>query len=160
MIPMANLLKKVATFALIISLAVGFAVSGFAATSPTKGNKPVDKNGVTATGTSNTYNVKKNGTAAVVSFKTKSKTATLSATMKYDGVSYRIYKIKKGAFKKSKKLRTLKIAVKKELKVEKGAFKGSKVKKIKVTKKMSKKNFKKLRKALRKAGFKGKIVRY
>lgn len=114
----------------------------------------------------------------------QSKSVTVSATVKVNGVTYKVTTvnakafakatkatkitlpasiklINKSAFTGAKKVKTIVLKGKKSITVKKGAFKGVNTKKvtIKVNKKMSKKEFKKLKKALKKAGFKGKVVK-
>lgn len=177
---MVNLVKKFATIALAMTLAVGAVVPAAAATSPTTGTKAKAVTKSSVTYNKATYSTNKNGTAALKSEKSGKKSVTVN-TVKYKKVTYKVTAINAKAFAKSKattvtvganvktikknafkssKVKTIKFAGKKVVTVKKNAFKGSKVKTIKVTKKMSKKNFNKFKKALKKAGFKGKIKRY
>jgi hypothetical protein len=189
MIPMVNVLKKFAMFALALTLVFGVATTAFAASSPTKPaqKKPVTKDNVKYAISSKTkkniYKTYKSGVAHLKKFRIPvRKNAILPTKMKYKGVSYKVTCIRTDAFNQNKKLK--KILIKKNYnlikkyafrgskitiikfgqnkvpKIEKKAFKNCKVKKIKVSKKMSKKNYKKLKKLCKRAGFKGKFVRY
>ena len=178
---MVKAMKKVLVCAMAAALTLGSAASASAVQSPTNSVTPVTKSNVKASN-GTTVNVNKNGTAAVKAVKaTKSKSVTVSATVKVNGVTYKvttvnakafakatkvtlpasIKTINKSAFTGAKKVKTIVLKGKKSITVKKGAFKGVNTKKvtIKVNKKMSKKEFKKLQKALKKAGFKGKVVK-
>lgn len=181
---MVKAMKKVLVCAMAAALTLGSAASASAVQSPTTSVTPVTKSNVKASN-GTTVNVNKNGTAAVKAVKaTKSKSVTVSATVKVNGVTYKVTTvnakafakatkvtkitlpasiklINKSAFTGAKKVKTIVLKGKKSITVKKGAFKGVNTKKvtIKVNKKMSKKEFKKLKKALKKAGFKGKVVK-
>ena len=173
---MVKAMKKVLVCAMAAALTLGSAASASAVQSPTTSVTPVTKSNVKASN-GTTVNVNKNGTAAVKAVKaTKSKSVTVSATVKVNGVTYKVTTVNAKAFAKAtkatkitlpasiktiNKVKTIVLKGKKSITVKKGAFKGVNTKKvtIKVNKKMSKKEFKKLKKALKKAGFKGKVVK-
>ena len=180
---MVKAMKKVLVCAMAAALTLGSAASASAVQSPTTSVTPVTKSNVKASN-GTTVNVNKNGTAVKAVKATKSKSVTVSATVKVNGVTYKVTTvnakafakatkatkitlpasiklINKSAFTGAKKVKTIVLKGKKSITVKKGAFKGVNTKKvtIKVNKKMSKKEFKKLKKALKKAGFKGKVVK-
>ncbi len=179
---MVKAMKKVLVCTMAAALAFGTVNVAKAATaSPTTSTEPEDASKVTATNGS-TVSTTSSGTATLNAVKkTTKKSVTVAATVKVDGVSYKVTVVAANAFKNAKKatkitlpntikkinknafkgtkLKTLVLKGKSAITVKKGAFKGLNTKKItiKVNKKISKKNLKKLKKNLKKAGFKGKI---
>jgi hypothetical protein len=116
--------------------------------------------------------------------KTESTSIKVESTVTVNGVEYEVTRIAANAFSQNKqaetvtlpstvktisknafaglsKLKTIKINVKKNIKVEKGAFGSINTKKvtIKVNKNTSSKELKKIQKTLKAAGFKGKVKR-
>jgi hypothetical protein len=116
--------------------------------------------------------------------KTTKTTIKVDSTVTVDGVKYEVVRVAANAFSKNKqvktitlpstiktisknafaglsKLKTIKINVKKNIKVEKGAFGSINTKKVTITvnKKTSSKELKKIQKTLKAAGFKGKVKR-
>ena len=168
---MVKAMKKVLVCAMAAALTLGSAASASAVQSPTTSVTPVTKSNVKASN-GTTVNVNKNGTAAVKAVKaTKSKSVTVSATVKVNGVTYKVTTVNAKAFAKATKATKITLPASIKL-INKSAFTGAKKVKtivlkgintkkvtIKVNKKMSKKEFKKLKKALKKAGFKGKVVK-
>lgn len=171
--------KKIASVVLALSLVFTGAAGASAAGSP------VDANGVTATEGSaagTVVNVSKDGTATVVNVGSPKKSSVSVDTVTVNGVNYKVTTINKGAFKKAKKVKTVKVGASittikkgafngaKKLKtvkiankaavIEKGAFKGLNTKKMTISVKCSKKELKAIQAKYKKAGFKGKVKRY
>ena len=146
--------KKIASVVLALSLVFTGAAGASAAGSP------VDANGVTATEGSaagTVVNVSKDGTATVVNVGSPKKSSVSVDTVTVNGVNYKVTTINKGAFKKAKKVKTVKVGASITT-IKKGAFAGLNTKKITIkAPKMSKKALKNFKKALKKAGFKGKV---
>lgn len=158
---MVKAMKKVLVCAMAAALTLGSAASASAVQSPTTSVTPVTKSNVKASN-GTTVNVNKNGTAAVKAVKaTKSKSVTVSATVKVNGVTYKvttvnakafakatkatkitlpasIKTINKSAFTGAKKVKTIVLKGKKSITVKKGAFKGVNTKKVTI--KVNKKN--------------------
>ena len=160
--------KLMRSFTVLLAVVVMFtftAMTAFAAESgsgQSSSKKPVK---ATFTKTIFQYTSAKDGTATMnkaVKKKNK-KSVIVYGTAKYDGITYKVTKIKKTAFKALKKVKVLKFDKNsKNIKtIQKGAFKPcKKLKTVKISKKMTKKQYKKLVKLIRKAGYKGKIKRY
>ena len=160
--------KLMRSFTVLLAVVVMFtftAMTAFAAESgsgQSSNKKPVK---ATFTRTIFQYTSAKDGTAVMnkaVKKKTK-KSVIVYGYANYNGIKYKVTKIKKTAFKSLKKMTTLKFAkdAKNIKKIEKGAFKNNKkLKVIKISKKMTNKQYKKLVKLIKAAGYKGKIKRY
>ncbi|MCR5797695.1 MAG: leucine-rich repeat domain-containing protein [Eubacterium sp.] len=172
---------KIVALALAATLALSAPMT-FAAESPTSSTEAEDQTNVEASN-GNKVDTSSDGTAAINKVSSSKKAVAVAATVKVDGVSYKVTVINGGAFKKckkatkitlpatvknvkkkaftgAKKLKKVILKGKKVVKFKKGAFKGLNTKKITVkASKLSKKNLKKLKKALKKAGFKGKVTK-
>ena len=177
---MRKFTKRFSALILAATMIASTAVSGYAASSPEKGN---DDKGSTIITTEKTS---KKNEVAVTNAKTSSdslknlfikgkinkkyvKTISSGAVSdkKYDKITFELYKrtrVKKNVLKgKAKKTKTVVITKAKTAKklvakhFNKKAFKGYKGKIIVKKAAMKKKEFKKLKKKLKKGGFKGKI---
>ena len=174
--------KKLSALVLTLALCLGLAVTAFAAGSKTDAPAPV----VNETVGNIVVSTTSNKTATITKTAAK-KTVTLPVSVKIDGVEYpvtsiaknavnaktqtltvrsKVKEIKKGAFSKAKKIKTIKLKMVKGAKaksytIAKGAFKGVSTKnaKIVIGKKMSTKEYNKLVKKFKAAGFKGKFSR-
>lgn len=124
-------------------------------TAPTK--KPAAnkaKVGTKVTKSGKTYKVVAKGKVAFVKSKKNTKSVTIPATVKVNGVTCKVTTISQGLFKNNKKLTSVTIG-KNITKVGKNAFKGcKKLKTIKFAKGISKKMKKSLKKQIIKAGAK------
>lgn len=122
---MVKAMKKVLVCAMAAALTLGSAASASAVQSPTTSVTPVTKSNVKASN-GTTVNVNKNGTAAVKAVKaTKSKSVTVSATVKVNGVTYKVTTVNAKAFAKATK--ATKITLPASIKtINKSAFTGAK----------------------------------
>lgn len=177
--------KRILACTLAAALSLGTAVTSMAADSPVTSLKPVSATKVQTDNRFYTVDTTETGTLTITKAKATGKAKkTVTATLKVNGVKYRVATIGPNAFKSwknvktlilpgsvslikakafsgCKSLKTIVLKNKKATRVKKNAFKGLNTRKItiNVKVKMTAKNYKKLQANLRKAGFKGKITK-
>lgn len=181
---MRGILKKALALILAAVLTFGTAATVMAAApSPTQGKVPADQAKADTDDSMFVVKTTKKGTATVIGVKkTNKKTRKVPASVKVNGINYKVtaigtkslkswskvtkvtlsenvLRIRNSAFKNCKQLKKIVIKNKKATKIDKKAFKGINTKKVTIqfSKKMSAKTFKTMKSRLKKAGFKGKI---
>lgn len=171
-------MKKALAVLLAATLTLGSATAAFAADTASATSAPAVAATKVTDEAKNTVSTKADGTATLTKVGNKTSKKVTVDTVTVNGVEYTVTSIAKQAFKgtkattvtlgsgvktiskqafKSSKVTTVTLSGTKSITIKKGAFTGSKVKTIKVNKKISKKEYNKLVKALKKAGFKGKV---